>query len=242
VGTEFTVRFEGSLVGTPVEVWEAITKGSAGWLWPLDFQTREGGLVGGLTGQGDRVVVWDPPRHLTVRADGADGWFNNLDYHLEAWDRGTFLRYVHSGVLDEHDFDNEYEACRQHTAFYYHSLGEYVRYFKGRAATYVSVDARESSAAPGSFADIRAAIGLRDKATVGDRVLFEVAGLDPVDGVVDYLTGTFVGVRTVDGLYRFYGRDAFGWPIGVALHLFDPTVDGEKAHQAWAAWLDAYYG
>ena len=44
----------------------------------------------------------------------------------------------------------------------------------------------------------------------------QVPGIDPIDGVVDYLTATFVGVRTADGLYRFYGRDAFGWPVGAA--------------------------
>jgi hypothetical protein len=69
-----------------------------------------------------------------------------------------------------------------------------------------------------------------------------VPGLDPVDGVLDFVTANFVGVRTVDGLYRFYGRDAFRWPVGVAHHLFASDVDEEKATRAWAAWLDGLYG
>jgi hypothetical protein len=224
-----------------VEVWEAITQGRAGWLWPLDFPTREGSAAG-ERGTGGTATGWDPPRHLTVRRVGEDGRFSSLDYVLEAWKRGTFLRYTHTGVLDEDDWDNEFEACRQHTEFYHHSLGEYLKHFKGRAATYVRADGPEESASPGSFGTLRAAIGLAHKASIGDRVRFEVPGLDPVDGVLDYLTENFVGVRTADALYRCYGRDAFRWPVGVAHHLFAAAVDEQKATQAWAAWLDALYG
>jgi hypothetical protein len=242
VGREFEVRFTGSFSGTPVDVWEAITRGRAGWLWPLDLQTREGAVAGERSNGGDVVAVWDPPRHLTLRWQGEEGWFTSLDYVLEAWNRGTFLRYTQTGVLGEDDWENEYEACRQHTEFHYHSLGEYLRHFKGRPVTCVQADAPERSAKPGSFTTLRAAIGLADKASVGDRVRFQVPGLDPVAGALDYLTANFVGVRTVDALYRFYGRDAFGWPVGVAHHLFAAEVDAEKATRAWAAWLDGLYG
>jgi hypothetical protein len=51
-------------------------------------------------------------------------------------------------------------------------------------------------------------------------------------GVVDYVTPEFLGVRTADALYRFYGRDAFGWRIGVGRHHF-ADVDAE----GWDAWL-----
>ena len=52
------------------------------------------------------------------------------------------------------------------------------------------------------------------------------AGLPPIDAVVDYRTDAFLGLRTDDALIRVYGRDAFGWPVGVALHLFAPDADG----------------
>jgi hypothetical protein len=225
-----------------VDVWEAITRGTAGWLWPLDFQTREGGLVGGLTTGGDVVTGWDPPRRLTVRGAGAGGRFEHRDCVLEAWNRGTFLRYTHTGVLGEGDRDNEYEACRQQTEFHFHSLGEYLKHFKGRPVTYVRADGPAGSASPGSFGRLRVAIGLAHRASVGGRVRFEVPGLDPVDGVLDYLTANFAGVRTAHGLYRCYGRDAFGWPVRVAHHLFAADVDEEKTTRAWAAWLDGLYG
>lgn len=238
MGRQFEVRFEGSLAGSPVEVWEALTARTAGWLWPIDVEARLGGAVTGLTEAGDTVTVWEPPRHLAIRSEGDDGWFNNLDWTLEAWDRGTFLRYTHTGVSDEQNWDNDYEACRQHTELYYHTLGEYLRHFKGNLATYVKADVPEIV----TFRTVWEAIGLRDKPSVGDRVRFEVPGCDPVDGVLDYVTANFIGLRTREGLLRFYGRDAFGWQVGVAHHLFGPDIDREKTERAWKAWLGGLYG
>ena len=67
------------------------------------------------------------------------------------------------------------------------------------------------------------------------------AGLPPLDAVVDYRTDAFLGLRTGDALIRVYGRDAFGWPVGVALHLFAPDADGPALEQAWRAWLDGVF-
>jgi hypothetical protein len=54
---------------------------------------------------------------------------------------------------------------------------------------------------------------------------------------VDYATGPFVGVRSADALYRLYGRDTWGWPAGVSLHLFGDGVDPAATEQAWSAWV-----
>ena len=235
VRKEFEVRFEGSLRGSPVDVWEAITERTAGWLWPMEYEHRLGGAVTGLSEAGGTVTAWEPPRHLAVHSENAEGWVNDLDYVVEAWGRGTFLRYTHTGVFDAADWDNEYEACRQHTEFYFHTLGEYLAHFKGRPATYLTADAE------GRFARVRAAIGLPDRASVGNRARFEVPALDPVDAVVDFATANFVGLRTREGLLRFYGRDAFGWPVGLAHHLFEGGIDRDKTQRAWAAWLEGLY-
>ena len=48
-------------------------------------------------------------------------------------------------------------------------------------------------------------------------------------GVVDYRDGTMVGMRTDDALVRVYGRDVWGWPVGVGVHAFDGAVD----ERAW---------
>jgi len=63
------------------------------------------------------------------------------------------------------------------------------------------------------------------------------AGLEPIDGVVDYATDTFFGVRSADALYRLYGRDTWGWPVGVAHHLFGDGVDRAASERARGDWV-----
>ena len=54
-------------------------------------------------------------------------------------------------------------------------------------------------------------------------------------------TPEFLGVRTDDALFRFYGRDAFGWPVGVAHHLFADGVTRGPHEKAWRVWLDGVF-
>ena len=187
------------------------------------------------------MVAWDPPRHFTTRAEsGCDGdGVNQLDYLLEPRGSGTYLRYVHRGVLDE-DYDRQLDACRQHTAFYYHSLGEYLRHFSGRDAAYVAATASEVSV-HGGFAALRRALGMAEDVAVGSRVRLTPSDLEPIEGTVDYATHAFLGVRSADALYRFYGRDAWGSPVGVAHHLFADRADEAASKQAWSAWLDGVF-
>jgi uncharacterized protein YndB with AHSA1/START domain len=234
---DFEVRWEGELPRTPQEVWDAITVHSAGWQWKIEYEPRVGGAERGLTGHGT-VTVWDPPRHFTTRAPDGDG-FNQLDYLLEPSESGTHLRYVHHGVIAG-DYDVELEACRQHTAFYYHSLGEYLRHFSGRDPAYVAAEAPKASA-QGGFTALRRALGVADDVVPGDRVRLTPSGLEPIEGVVDYATPAFLGVRSADALYRLYGRDAWGWPVGVAHHLFADGADEAASKSAWNAWLDGVF-
>lgn len=231
MATESDIRDHALLSGTPEQVWEAITAGGAGWLWPMTVEPRVGGRLEGLSGK-DFVTAWEPGRHYAVRAEGEDGWFNELDYRLEPRPGGTLLLYRHRTVFAE-DFENQYDACRQHTYLYNHTLGQYLEHFAGRPAAYVSVDAPEGTA----FTLVRKAIGLTETSAVGGEVTFDVPGFGRVEATVDYLTPAMVGLRTDDALLRFYGRDAFGWPVNAAHHLFGARVDREKSRDAWASWL-----
>ena len=234
---DFDVRWEGELAAPPEVVWDAFTVHSDGWLWRIEYEPRAGGRERGLSPDGGKVTAWDPPRHFQTRsADGSA--FNQLDYRLEPRGSGTYLRYEHRGVLSDDDYDVQLDACRRHTAFYYHSLGEYVRHFPGRPAVYVNVDAPAASATPGGFGAVRRALGVPDDVAVGDTVRLTPAGIDPIDGVVDYLTDVFLGVRSADALYRVYGRDVWGWPVGVAHHLFGSGVDQAATARSWSGWLD----
>lgn len=228
----FEMHWEGELPAAPQEVFDAVTRHAAGWLWEIEYEPQLGGAEHGLTGNGGSVTAWDPPRHFATRShDGG----NALDYRLEPHGTGTHLRYVHHGTLTE-DYDRQVDACRDHTAFYNHSLGEYLRHFSGRDPVYVAAAGPEASAV-GGFAAMQRALGLPERVAAGDAVRLTPAGIEPIEGVVDYATGSFLGVRSDDALYRFYGRDAWGWPVGVAHHLFAGDADEAAAERAWSGWL-----
>jgi hypothetical protein len=230
MGREFEIRREVELPGTPEDVWEAVAtgEGNAAWLFP--------NLV-----DRDDATVWEPPHRLVIRMEGEDGWFNQIEDVIEARDGGTtVLRYVHSGIFTE-DWDNQYDGADQHTDFYLHTLGQYLEHFKGRPVTYIGgegssgLEGPEASAKPGSLGELAQALGVGDDAAVGDRVRF---GPDALEGVLDYVHAHFLGIRTADGLYRFFGRDAWGHPTGMSAHLFGGEVDTERIERVWATWLE----
>jgi hypothetical protein len=213
---DIEVRWSGELPGTPQQVWDGFTKRTAAWIWDIDYEPRVGGSERGLTSGGGTVTAWQPPRHFRTEAQRPDGWHNALDYALD----GTHLTYVHTSVMDESTLEIEYDACVQHTRFYYHSLGEYLRHFAGRSPHYLGIDD-----VPGSTAEVLERLGIPETAGPGDRVDL---------GVIDYRDGSFVGVRTEDSLLRVYGRDVWGWPVGFAVHAFDGAPD----ERAWREILD----
>jgi uncharacterized protein YndB with AHSA1/START domain len=230
---EFEIRRDAELAGTPEDVWHAVAtnEGNAAWLFP--------GLV-----DRDQATVWEPPHRLVLRMEGENGWFNQIEDVIEARNGSTtVLRYVHSGILDE-DWDNQYDSAGRHTDFYLHTLGQYLEHFNGRTATYIGgagssgLEGPEASSSPGSFGVLKRALGVGDDASVGDRVKF---GPDSIEGEVDYVNPHFLGIRTADGLYRFFGREAWGMATGMSAHLFTDGVDKERTERAWQEWLGSLY-
>ena len=170
---------------------------------PRDGCSRPARARPGAVGEewaGHTVTVFDPPRHLAVRAE-SDEFTNALEYRIEAAPGGAVLRYVHSGILTG-DWDAQYDGASRHTDFYLHSLGEYLGHFAGRTVTYVGASGPDDALEPSAFAAVRAALGLGPDAAVGDRVAIDVAGAGRVDAEVDYLEDIFIGLRSDDALYR----------------------------------------
>ena len=194
-----------------------------------------------MTPQAVAVTVWDPPRRFTVRHEQGE-WFNALEYVIEARDGGTsVLRYAHSGIFVE-DWDTQYDAAQQHTDFYLHTLGEYLKHFNGRTATYVGdvpggIQGPPASAAPDGFRRLRQVLGLDGQVRQGDSVRLTPDGLEPIEGVIDYLQTNFIGVRSNDALYRFFGRNAFGQPVGMSIHMFRDGADPHAVKREWQSWL-----
>ncbi|HWC87659.1 MAG TPA: hypothetical protein VG388_14060 [Solirubrobacteraceae bacterium] len=230
---EFEIRREFSVPASPEEVWEAVATaaGNASWLFPNEIDPS-----------GPGTTAWDPPRHLVVRQEQGD-WFNAIEYEIEGREGGTsVVRYAHSGIFVD-DWESQYDAADAHTDFYLHTLGQYLRHFGGRAATYVGqapagIQGPPASATPEGFARLQDALGLGPELREGDGVRLVPHRLDPIDGVLDYVRPNFLGVRTADALYRFFGRNAFGAPVGMSIHVFAAGVDPEQAEHSWQRWLD----
>ncbi|MBB5934251.1 SRPBCC family protein [Streptomyces zagrosensis] len=246
---EFKIAQEFEVQASPGEVWAAITTGTAGWLWPVEYEPREGGAAP----FGGTVTAWDPPRHLTARVENVaeidTQTLNELDHIIEPREGGgSWVRYTHSGIFVD-DWENQYDGANQHTTFYLHTLRQYLTHFTGRPAVFVSADAPAASAQPGSFPAVARALGLTDdtadSTADGTAVRVELPGSDgPQDAVLDYRDAHFIGLRTRDVMYRFFGRDAFGAPVGIGVHDFRPQaagVDHKKWQRDWEEWLTGVY-
>jgi hypothetical protein len=229
---EFDCSREVVLPAAPDAVWVAVatTDGNAGWLFPNDIDPEGAG-----------AKAWDPPRHFAIRQEQGD-WFNDLQFVIEDRGDGTSaLRYAHCGVFPPEQFELQNEAIQQHTDFYLHTLGEYLAHFGGRPATYIGdvpggIQGPSSSATPDAFKRLQHALGLDPAASAGDRVHVAPEGLEPIDGVIDYLRENFMGIRTDDALYCFFGRNAFGGPVAISIHSFD-GLDPDATKQRWQSWL-----
>src|SRR5258708_4951918 len=87
----------------------------------------------------------------------------------------------------------------------------------------------------------RPGLGVAPGAGVGDAVHASLGDAGALDGVIDYATPEFLGVRTADGLYRFFGRNHYGSVVGMSAHLFVDGVDAAAREAALKAWLDGVY-
>jgi hypothetical protein len=210
------VTWEGELPAAPQAVWDTITKHADGYLWPIEYEPWVGGAERGLTEGGGVVTEWEPERRFATRTrpeHERDG-LNEIVFDLEPLGEITYARYTHRAEIPEAEYDVQLAMCRAHTTFYLHSLGQHACYFTGQGAAYASADVE------GSFADVLRRLGVPDGAVAGDRVTVTPDDGEPIDGVIDYHSASMFGVRGTDVLFRVYGRDTWGWPVGVSSHRF----------------------
>jgi uncharacterized protein YndB with AHSA1/START domain len=224
---EFEIVYDTELPGTPERVWEAVTAGTPAWMFPTD--------------QWPAVkTVEEFPHHLVSRMDGPDGWFNQLEHVLEPLDGGRArLHYVHSGIFAD-NWDEQYDGASRHTEFYLHTLGQYLQYFDGRPAVFTDIQAPAASQTPDGFVQLRRALGI-EQAGQGSQVELELDGVGRLSGEVDFANEHFLGIRTSDALYRFFGRNAFGAPVGMTVHDFSGAGDPETTAKAWGNFLEKAY-
>ncbi|RJT92143.1 SRPBCC domain-containing protein [Cryobacterium melibiosiphilum] len=225
---DFKIVVEREFPATPEQVWQAVTAETSAWLFPSEAMTGE-------------ELVWEPPTHHVNRMEGADGWFNQLEQEIEPRPNGrSFMRWAHSGVFPGEPVEGEdqEDGIHQHTVFYLHTLAEYLEHFAGRPVVFADVQGPEASMAPDGFQVVRAALGVAADAPVGSAASVTVAGL--TGAIVDYNTANFLGLRTDAALYRFFGRNAFGGPVGMTVHDF-AGADRDKLAATFQEWLTALY-
>ena len=243
---EFELRKEITLDATPEQVWEAIATGPGidGWFMGRNqVEPREGGrssmTIGGQTEE-SVVTAWEPPRRFAFRAGSPDGsqWMA-FEWLIEGRDDGTcVLRLVQSGVLGD-DWETEYDALGKGWDMYLHQLGQYLRYFRGRPVTPVTLVGPGPRATEQLWPELRRGLGLAGEPAEGDRVRLTPDGIDPVEGVVDYVSPDILGVRGDHGLYRFIC--GFDGSVGVGHHFYDDAAGPGQTEAAWQAWLSRLF-
>jgi uncharacterized protein YndB with AHSA1/START domain len=228
---------------SPERVWEAIGSGPGWDSWFMgrnEIEQREGGAARFSLGDWTHtstVRTFDPPRRFVSESDpGPDGSVHRFEYTLEPKEGGrTEIRYVHSGMLGD-DWEAEYEGMSEGDPMYFRKLLEYLEHFSGRFG--VPIDAAGPNVGDdraGAMRRFRVALGIPDNASVGDPVTLAPEGLAVVDGVIDEVSRSFLGVRSDDAMYRFiYGFDGTTF---VGHHLFAVGADQRREEAAWAEWL-----
>lgn len=251
-----SVQTELEVIGTPEQVWQAIATGPgiSSWFVPTDIEERDGQPVA-MTyhfapGMEPKVAVtaWDPPRTLTLKADG---WFPGsppiaAEWTIEARAGGTCtLRIVHSLFASTDEWDNQLEGAQSGWSGFLQTLRIYVAHFGGQRLALAQL----RQPATGTDAEIWGAMlsGLSlGNLQVGQSVAAP-DGVPPFSGVVEYL-----GQEPYDALIRINEpapgilalgvAGAPGGPssAGVNLYFYGDQADAALASEspAWQAWLE----
>jgi uncharacterized protein YndB with AHSA1/START domain len=238
----FEFEHEIEVDATPEEVWEAIATGPGIDAWFMgrnEVEPREGGTarmtLGGWTEEAT-VTAWDPPKRFATRShEGEDGSVHAFEFLVEGREKGTtVVRWVHSGFLGD-NWEAEYEGLSEGDPMYFNKLAQYLTYFRGRTATPVNVFGPQVPDRAHAWEVFRRGLGLADPVVLDEQVRLTPEGLPPIEGVVDYLSPSFLGVRTGDGLYRFiYGFDG---SVVLGHHVFTEGADQRELEEAWGSWL-----
>lgn len=133
-----------------------------------------------------------------------------------------------------------------------HTLKQYLTYFVGRPAVFVTGQAPEHANTHQAWTRLEEALGLPDSTTaltVGDEIRLMPTGLPAIEGVVDYVESgeDFLAVRSTNGLYRFHSLERIGMSMAIGHYLYlteGETVnerDRQELEQQWRDWLDGLF-
>jgi uncharacterized protein YndB with AHSA1/START domain len=240
----FTIDDEIDVEAPPDDVWQAITLGARMDSWFMGRSEIEPRLGGTVRTDFDGFVIestvtaWEPPMRLGHRGrEDPDGAYMEFEWRIDARvGGGSTVHFTHRGRLAGGDAEAEYAALTKGDPMYLRKLARYLEYFNGQIATRNIIV--QGPVVPDSQQfrlRLTSALGLRTSVTEWDAVHTTLDGLGTIEGVVDYVTPEFVGLRTSTGLYRFiYG---LGGMVVVEHHDFAPGANGNATTAAWQVWL-----
>jgi hypothetical protein len=163
------------------------------------------------------------------------GASHGFDYQIsERPGGGVSIRYEHTGMLGD-DWEAEYEAMQEGDPAYVYKLHQYLTHFAGRYGTSVEVVGPPVADRERAMAVYRRELGLSDDVHVDAPVKAELDGIGSIDGSVDFLSPSFIGVLTPDAILRFIW--SFDGSSYLGHHLFAEGVDRAEAERAWSDWL-----
>jgi hypothetical protein len=119
-------------------------------------------------------------------------------------------------------------------------LGQYLQYFDGKPVVFTDIQGPAASQTPDGFVQLKKALGV-DGVAEGSAVEVDVDGVGRLSGELDFSNQHFLGLRTADTLYRFFGRNSFGAPVGMTVHDFSGSGDSELTAKAWGDFLEKVY-
>jgi len=227
---------------TAEEAWDAIATGRGQDSWFMGRNTvepREGGTstfsIGGFT-QTSTVTAWEPPSRFAMSSDeGVVGASHRFDYRVSARpEGGVSIRYEHTGMLGD-DWEAEYEAMQEGDPAYLFKLHQYLTYFRGRYAMSIEVVGPAIADRARAMTIYRRELGLGDDLSIDVPVKVELDGVGSVNGTVDFLSPSFLGLRTEDAILRFIW--SFDGHAYLGHHLFADGVERAEAERAWSDWL-----
>ncbi|MER7007305.1 SRPBCC domain-containing protein [Dactylosporangium sp. NPDC000555] len=235
----FEVRGEITVDATPDQVWDAIASGPGVDSWLMGRTEIDSGsktstfeMFGNTSTSA--ITAWEPGQRFATQEDkNPDGTFMAYEWLIEARDGGgAVVRFVHSGMLGD-DWEAEYNALSIGDHAYLNKLAVYLAHFAPRTA-------KQSTFLPGpttkdSWAAMTSAIGAGTDAADGQPARLAVPGIEPVDGVVEFVgSPSFVGMRTDDAMYVLI--HGYNDVMFATAHYFDDR-DRSAETEAWQAWL-----
>ncbi|MEU8271614.1 hypothetical protein AB0B89_31205 [Sphaerisporangium sp. NPDC049002] len=155
------------------------------------------------------------------------------EFQIEGRERGgTRPLLAQAGVLGD-GWEAEMDALHRGWDMYLHTLDQYLTHFPDNFA--LVVFSRPEGGGEPVWRILRRGLGIHREIVQGDRIMLTPEGMEPIEGVADFVAPGFLGVRTGDGLYRFISgtRDS----VVIGHHSFTDDADPEESERAWQGWL-----